>query len=191
MSSLSKYENSRKSDAVKLSRTFKSISKYSHLSKIQLHNSFSAKRLRIELKDIARDTTSNISAHLKGDNLFVWEATIQGPPDSPYEGGTFLLDMIFSLRYPFEPPRVTFRTQIYHCNINSDGWISMSTLHEYYSPSLTVSKLLLSIQSLLTDCNPEDALVPEIAAQYVNDRQEYDRICREWTKKYATEEFGM
>ena len=156
-----------------------------------MSNCKSAKRLREELKGIARDTMSNISAHLKGENLIEWEATIQGPPDSPYEGGTFLLDMTFSLRYPFEPPKVTFRTQIYHCNINSEGWISLDILNNQWAPSMTVSTVLLSIQSLLTDCNPEDPLVPEIAAQYVNDREEYDRICKEWTKKYATEESGL
>ena len=140
------------------------------------------------LQRITTNPTPGISAHLKEENLYEWEAAIEGPSDSPYEGGTFLLDMIFSEDYPFKPPKVTFRTKVYHCNINSEGWISLDTLYENWTPVFTVDKLLLSIQALLTECNPEDPLVPEIAAQYVNDREEYDRICREWTKKYATEE---
>ena len=32
----------------------------------------------------------------------------------------------------------------------------------------------------------EDPLVGNIATQYVNEREEHDRIAREWTKRYAT-----
>ena len=125
--------------------------------------------------------------------FYEWEALIQGPPDSPYEGGTFLLDMIFPERYPWKPPKVTFRTKVYHCNINSEGWISLDILDENdkWLPIMTVPALLLSIQSLLTDCNPYDPLVPEIAEKYINDREEHDRICREWTKKYAPYKSSM
>ena len=55
-----------------------------------------------------------------------------------------------------------------------------------WSPALTVSKLLLSICSLLTDCNPADPLVGSIASQYVNNRSEHDRTAKLWTKKYAS-----
>ena len=31
-------------------------------------------------------------------------AAILGPKDSPYEGGTFQLDVVLPIKYPFEPP---------------------------------------------------------------------------------------
>ena len=99
-------------------------------------------------------TTTTTSAGPKGDNIYEWVSTILGPPGSVYEGGVFFLDLHFSPEYPFKPPKVTFRTRIYHCNINSQGVICLDILKDNWSPALTVSKVLLSVCSLLTDCNP-------------------------------------
>uniref|UniRef100_A0A8D0GV73 E2 ubiquitin-conjugating enzyme n=1 Tax=Sphenodon punctatus TaxID=8508 RepID=A0A8D0GV73_SPHPU len=122
----------------------------------------------------------------KGDNIYEWRSTILGPPGSVYEGGVFFLDITFSPDYPFKPPKVTFRTRIYHCNINSQGVICLDILKDNWSPALTISKVLLSICSLLTDCNPADPLVGSIATQYMTNRAEHDRMARQWTKRYAT-----
>jgi ubiquitin-conjugating enzyme E2 D len=46
-------------------------------------------------------------------------------------------------------------------------------------------QVLLSICSLLTDPNPDDPLVPEIAHTYKTDRQRYEETAREWTRKFA------
>ena len=47
------------------------------------------------------------------------------------------------------------------------------------------SLVLLSICSMLTDPNPDDPLVPEIAHVYKTDRSRYESTAREWTRKYA------
>ncbi|XP_053182801.1 ubiquitin-conjugating enzyme E2 E1-like, partial [Scomber japonicus] len=83
-------------------------------------------------------------------------------------------------------PQVTFRTRIYHCNINSQGCDLSGHPEDNWSPALTISKVLLSICSLLTDCNPADPLVGSIATQYTTNRAEHDRTAKQWTKRYAT-----
>ncbi|KIO23687.1 hypothetical protein M407DRAFT_244708 [Tulasnella calospora MUT 4182] len=145
------------------------------------------KRITKELNDIARDPPTSCSAGPKNDgNLFEWEATIFGPDGSPYTGGVFKLDVKFPTDYPFKPPKVQFTTKIYHPNINSNGSICLDILKDQWSPALTLSKVLLSIGSLLTDPNPDDPLVPEIAQLYKVDRRRYEATAREWTQKYAT-----
>ena len=86
-----------------------------------------------------------------------------GPEGSPYLGGVFKLNIIFPETYPFKPPKVQFVTKVYHCNVNSNGSICLDILKDQWSPALTISKVLLSISSLLTEPNPSDPLVPEIA----------------------------
>ncbi len=46
--------------------------------------------------------------------------------------------------------------------------------------------VLLSICSMLTDPNPDDPLVPEVAHVYKTDRSRYEASAREWTRKYAS-----
>ncbi|KAL9548856.1 Ubiquitin-conjugating enzyme E2 2 [Mucor atramentarius] len=121
--------------------------------------SSSAKRISKELAEISLDPPSNCSAGPKGDNLFEWVSTIAGPADSPYAGGIFFLDVHFPQEYPFKPPKVVFRTRIYHCNINSQGAICLDILKDNWSPALTISKVLLSICSLLTDANPRECVL--------------------------------
>ncbi|XP_024362525.1 uncharacterized protein [Physcomitrium patens] len=145
----------------------------------------SAKRIQKELADITLDPPPNCSAGPKGDNLYEWVSTIMGPTDSPYHGGVFFLDINFPSDYPFKPPKVLFRTRIYHCNINNNGQICLDILKENWSPALTVSNVLLSICSLLTDANPHDPLVGSIAQQYLNDRPAHDKTASEWTRRFA------
>lgn len=143
------------------------------------------KRIQKELANIKKNPPENCSAGPCGDNMFQWQATIMGPGDCPYADGVFFLDIRFPQDYPFKPPKIRFQTKIYHANINDKGGICLDILKDNWSPALTISKVLLSITSLLTDPNPDDPLVPEIANLYKHNRSEHDRIAAEWTRKYA------
>ena len=146
----------------------------------------SAKRIGHELAEISLDPPKFCSAGPKDDdNMYDWVATVRGPEGSPYENGTFFLDIHFPNDYPFKPPRVTFRTRVYHCNVSSSGQICLDILKDQWSPALTISKVLLSIGSLLTDANPSDPLVQSIATEYMHNREKHDQTARAWVQKYA------
>lgn len=124
-------------------------------------------------------------SHTLSARRFEWVASIEGPKGSPYEGGTFFLNIVFPEDYPFKPPKLTFTTRIYHCNISRAGAICLDILKDEWSAALTVSKVLLSISSLLTDPNPADPLEASIAKQLVDDRKRHDKIARDHTRRYA------
>ncbi|XP_026096860.1 ubiquitin-conjugating enzyme E2 E1-like [Carassius auratus] len=58
---------------------------------------------------------------------------------------------------------------VFSVTLNSQGVICLDILKDNWSPVLTISKVLLSICSLLTDCNPADTLVGSIASESLTD----------------------
>jgi ubiquitin-conjugating enzyme E2 D/E len=144
------------------------------------------KRLQKELSEINKNDVPNISAGPINNNLYEWEAVILGPVDTPYQGGIFKLNISIPSNYPFKPPSVIFKTKIYHPNINSSGSICLDILKSQWSPALTLMKVLLSICSLLSDPNPNDPLVPEIASQLKMNPELYIKTATEWTLTYGS-----
>jgi len=148
----------------------------------------SAKRIARELKDatIPGNLPVGCKCSPKCDaDPYNWTASLIGPPDSVYDGGCFEFDILLPKDYPFHPPGVRCLTRVFHPNINAQGGICLDILKHAWSPALSIVKVLLSISSLLTDPNPSDPLVPEIAQMYLRDRKKFDRTAKEWTAKYA------
>ncbi|KAI0710522.1 ubiquitin-conjugating enzyme/RWD-like protein [Earliella scabrosa] len=143
------------------------------------------KRIHREIADLKKEDLGPIKLAPSDDDLFHWNATIPGPEGSVYEGGLFHVEIVLGHDYPFSAPRMTFRTRIYHMNINDRGSICIDILKHNWSPALSLFKVVLSLSSLLTDPNPKDPLVPQIATEYVRNRVQHDREARRWTELYA------
>jgi ubiquitin-conjugating enzyme E2 G2 len=79
--------------------------------------SVASKRLFQEYKHLTTDPPDGITAGpVNEDDLFVWEAMIQGPEDTPYEGGIFPAELKFPKDYPLMPPTMRFQCDIWHPN---------------------------------------------------------------------------
>jgi ubiquitin-conjugating enzyme E2 D/E len=143
------------------------------------------KRLKKELKIIKENNSLNCTAYPINDNSMKWEGYIIGPKDTPYEGGKFYLNIEFSENYPYKPPYIYFITPIYHCNINSQGEICLDILKSEWSPALNIITLLISISSLLSEPNPNDPLVINIAQEYNKNKEKHDKNAKDYTNKYA------
>lgn len=144
-------------------------------------------RILKENDDLRRDPPSNCSAGIVSDSDFdQWEATIIGPEGTPYEGGLFKLSIHLPDEYPMKPPKVSFKTKIYHPNISSSkGSICLDLLKGNWSAANTISSVLISICSMLNEPNPDDPLEIEIARIYKNDRLQFEMTARQWTNDFA------
>jgi len=148
------------------------------------HPSSAALRLMSDLKQITQEPPEGASASpLSENNLFVWGATIFGPEDTPWEGGIFSLRMTFPETYPDKAPKVRFITEIYHPNVYPDGTLCLDIIQDKWSPIYSVSTILTSIQSLLTDPNPNSPANPEAAGLYSADKKAYNRRVRQSVQK--------
>jgi len=132
---------------------------------------------------------TGITAWQVDDSLEHLEAQIVGGEDTPYKGGIFKLSIRIPGRYPFEPPHVKFLTPIYHPNIDTSGRICLDVLKMppkgEWKPSSNVRTVLLSIQLLMNEPNPDDPLMEEISNQFKTDRAKFTETAAIWTKKYA------
>lgn len=105
---------------------------------------------------------------------------LEGPSNTPYEDGYFIFKMLLTDNYPFQPPKFTFITEIFHPNISESGEVSIDILRDKWSPILqNFSIIIYSIQSLLNEPNIEDFLDENAAKLYKEDKVLYDEIIRE------------
>jgi ubiquitin-conjugating enzyme E2 A len=138
-------------------------------------------RLMADLREARDDPPEGTSASpVSEDNLLVWDASIVGPEDSPWEGGIYSMKIKFEENYPDKPPvDVRFSCPMFHPNIYSDGSICLDIITEHkWNPTYTICTLLASIQSLLTDPNPDSPANPEAARLLTSDKREYNRRVR-------------
>ncbi|XP_030062612.1 ubiquitin-conjugating enzyme E2 E1 isoform X2 [Microcaecilia unicolor] len=147
--------------------------------------STSAKRIQKELADITLDPPPNCSAGPKGDNIYEWRSTFLDHRPQCIRR-SFLSDITFTQNTHSNLQRLHFGQEFITVILTAREVICLDILKDNWSPALTISKVLLSICSLLTDCNPADPLVGSIATQYMTNRAEHDRMARQWTKRYAT-----
>ncbi|XP_018810970.1 ubiquitin-conjugating enzyme E2 27-like [Juglans regia] len=144
-------------------------------------------RVQKELQECSRDIeASGITVSPKADNLARLIGSIPGPIGTPYEGGTFQIDISLPDGYPFAPPKMRFATKVWHPNISSQsGAICLDILKDQWSPALTLKTALLSVQALLSAPEPDDPQDAVVAKQYLREYQTFVATARYWTETFA------
>ncbi|KAK9187062.1 hypothetical protein WN944_018452 [Citrus x changshan-huyou] len=111
-----------------------------------------------------------VSAFPEGESIFTWIGTIEGGKGTMYEGLSYKLSLHFPLDYPFKPPQVKFETMCFHPNVDQYGNICLDILQDKWSSAYDCRTILLSIQSLLGEPNPESPL-NSYAAALLNNKE--------------------
>lgn len=133
------------------------------------------RRLVRDFRRLQQDPPQGVTGAPIDDDIMTWQAVIFGPDDTPWEGGTFKLSLVFDEEYPNRPPKVKFITKIFHPNVYANGQICLDILQNQWSPIYDIAAILTSIQSLLTDPNPSSPANVEAAKLYTENRREYER----------------
>ncbi|KAF2218310.1 ubiquitin conjugating enzyme [Elsinoe ampelina] len=148
------------------------------------------RRLAKEVQDVQKDTHSGVTLEpVDGDTfekLDHFYGVFRGPPDTPFEGGIYKVDIRIPNEYPFQPPKMKFLTRIWHPNISSvTGAICLDTLDKAWSPILTLKSALISLQSLLASPEPKDPQDAQVARQLIKDPAAYAKQAKEWAILHA------
>jgi len=155
-----------------------------------------AKLLQNQLKKIQSDPVEGVAVELSGDNLYEWKVYIEGPKDTFYSGGIFQLLMKFPNDYPMSPPVVMFTSDFWHPNVYTDGKVCISILHppghdemsgelpgERWLPTQTVTTILLSIISLLSDPNFSSPANVDASVEWRKDKVSYGKRITQLVEK--------
>eukprot|EP00033_Pygsuia_biforma_P004243 GCRY01004653.1.p1 GENE.GCRY01004653.1~~GCRY01004653.1.p1 ORF type:complete len:165 (-),score=0.35 GCRY01004653.1:22-516(-) len=117
----------------------------------------------------------------KTTNLFKWECGIPGKEGTEWEGALLKVVMLFSEDYPARPPKVQFSPPLFHVNVYPSGTICLSILNEQeaWKPSISCKQILLGIQELLHNPNPNSPAQEPAYFLYIRDRAKYHKKIRE------------
>jgi len=132
---------------------------------------------------LMKENDPNATAFPDGDSLFNWSGSITGAPGTVYEGLKYKLTISFPSNYPYAAPTIKF-VDCWHPNVDSHGNICLDILKEKWSATYSVTTILQSLRSLLSDPN-NDSPLNGTAAQLWANQEEYRAVV---LKKYAETE---
>jgi len=143
-----------------------------------------SRRLQKELGDIKKAGIKSFrDIQVDETNLLVWQGLLV-PENAPYNKGAFRIDIVFPAEYPFKPPKVSFRTKIYHPNIDEKGQVCLPIVSaENWKPATKTDQVIQALINLVNDPEPEHPLRADLAEEYTKDKKRFHKNAEEFTKK--------
>ncbi|KAJ9524532.1 ubiquitin-conjugating enzyme/RWD-like protein [Haematococcus lacustris] len=153
--------------------------------------------LKKQLRELSKCPVDGFSAGLVDDsNIFEWQVTIIGPPETLYEGGFFNARLTFPKDYPNSPPTCRFTSEMWHPNVYPDGRVCISILHnpgddpngyetaaERWSPVHTVETIMISIISMLSSPNDESPANIDAAKEWRENQEAFKKKVARMVRK--------
>lgn len=132
-------------------------------------------------------TSNNFKAALVNDNINELCVCLEGPKDTPYEGGLWKVHVELPDQYPYKSPSIGFETKIFHPNIDEQsGSVCLDVINQTWSPMFTISHIFETfLPQLLNYPNAADPLNGDASTLYLNNKSQYDSKVKTYVKKYA------
>jgi ubiquitin-conjugating enzyme E2 H len=125
----------------------------------------------------------------EGDSvqLQCFQVEVEGPAETPYEGGVWRVRFTLQPQFPFKSPSVGFVQQIYHPNIEEkSGSVCLDSLNKNWSPSFTIAHVVQDLLPyLLRYPNPDDPLNHEAAQLLKQDQSKFAKTARDHAQRYS------
>ena len=146
------------------------------------------KRILRELEAFKNSGIQDAEIELCENNNMYFILHLTGKAGTPYAGGKFKIEIFMPENYPIEPPKMKFKTKIYHPNIDRLGRICLDILkQDNWSPAFQLTSLTLAMFVLLENPNLDDPLDTNVATHFKTDKENALQVAREWIEQYAIE----
>ena len=142
------------------------------------------RRLRKELTDLQECGLKSFrDIATDDDNLLRWTGLIV-PDNPPYNKGAFRIEINFPAEYPFKPPKILFKTKIYHPNIDEKGQVCLPIIStENWKPATRTDQVINALIALINDPEPEHPLRADLAEEFLKDRKKFMKNAEDYSRK--------
>ncbi|GAB1598229.1 ubiquitin-conjugating enzyme E2 L3-like [Argonauta hians] len=144
------------------------------------------RRLQRELCDL-KSSKNKLCSDIMVDtnNILIWNCLLV-PESPPYNKGAFKILVEFPAEYPFKPPRITFKTKIYHPNVDEKGQVCLPIISaENWKPATKMDQVIESLLALVNEPEPEHPLRADLAEEFTKDKKKFLKNAEEHTKKHG------
>eukprot|EP00090_Calanus_glacialis_P008150 TRINITY_DN16478_c0_g1_i1.p1 TRINITY_DN16478_c0_g1~~TRINITY_DN16478_c0_g1_i1.p1 ORF type:complete len:155 (+),score=62.26 TRINITY_DN16478_c0_g1_i1:46-510(+) len=142
------------------------------------------RRLQKELADLKVSNNKSFrNIQVDESNILFWSGLLV-PDKAPYNKGAFLINLEFPTEYPFKPPKVNFKTPIYHPNIDEKGQVCLPIVSaESWKPATKTEQVIQSLVGLVNDPEPDHPLRADLAEEFTKDKKKFFKKAEEFTLK--------
>lgn len=117
------------------------------------------RRIRREIEYLDKDLNPYIAIKPSQASLFKWTGSVMCPENSPYYGGVFHIDIQIPDCYPFKPPKLYFKTRIYHPNIDwNTGFVSLELLDRLWNPQIFIKSAIEMVRIIMEEPDPDNPI---------------------------------
>jgi len=112
------------------------------------------------------------------DNLMKFDVEIK-PHDGIYAHASFHFTVEIPTTYPYDPPKVSCTTLVYHPNIDFEGKVCLNILRQDWMPVLSLGSVIFGLMTLFLEPNADDPLNKEAAQLMIDRPKDFERNVKE------------